>query len=332
MHFLICTIIYVVVTKVVTTYSMNKFIDVVNTLMIYYFNQFIHYFAEFFGGIYVKFDIIKILQNLSFTEYEAKAYIALLEKSPMSGYAVALNSGVPRSKVYEVLEGLVSRGEVLASHGNPVLYTPLSPKELINLKRRRTEINLETAEEALEQYEFNNENRENIWNITGREEILHRIREIISNAEHRILLEIWSEDAEDIKQSLFEASQRGVEIFIVTYGSLVLDFAQVYQHDHYVEITHEYGGRWIIMSVDDKEISAGIISLGNDSRAAWTLHPGLVMPITEVIKHDIYIMEIMKKHRGILEESFGPDLIDLRNRFNLERTEISVASKLGLIR
>jgi sugar-specific transcriptional regulator TrmB len=283
-------------------------------------------------GESMKLDIIKILQNLGFTEYEAKAYIALLHKSPMSGYGIALNSGVPRSKIYEVLEGLVGRGEVLVSHGNPVVYTPLPPKELINLKRRRTEMNFDTAEEALEHFEFSTENRENIWNITGREEILNRIREIILKAEQRILLEIWGEDAEYIKAELMEVSQKGVEIFIVSYGTMDYDFAHVYPHDHYEEITNEYGGRWVILSVDDKEIVAGIISLGADSRAAWTLHPGLVMPITEVIKHDIYILEIMKKHRAIIEADFGPDLIDLRNRFNLERSIISVASKLGLIK
>lgn len=280
----------------------------------------------------MKLDIIKILQNVGFTEYEAKAYTALLQKSPMSGYAIALNSGVPRSKIYEVLEGLAGRGEVLASHGNPVVYTPLPPKELISLKRRRTENNFETAEEALKHFEFSTENRENIWNITGREEIINRIREIILEAKQRILLEIWSEDAEAIKEELKEASRNGIEIFIVSYGVIDYDFAKVYQHDHYREITSEYGGRWIILSVDDNEIAAGIISLGADSRAAWTLHPGLVMPITEIIKHDIYILEIMKKHRALLELDFGPDLIDLRNRFNLERTTISVASKLGLIK
>lgn len=277
-------------------------------------------------------NIIKILQNLGFTEYESKTYIALLQKSPLSGYAIALNSGVPRSKIYEVLEGMVGQGVILASHGNPVMYTPLAPKQLISLKRKKVENNFEVAEDALEHFEFSTDDRENIWNITGREEILNRIRESVSKAKHRILLEIWSEDAECIKEELKVASNNGIEIFIVSYGGIEYDFAKVYQHDHYVEITNEYGGRWVILSVDDKEIVAGIISIGSDSRAAWTLHPGLVMPITEVIKHDIYILEIMKKHRKLLEEDFGPDLIDLRNRFNLERSTISVASKLGLIK
>ncbi|MFF2857390.1 helix-turn-helix domain-containing protein, partial [Peribacillus sp. NPDC058002] len=44
----------------------------------------------------MKENILDTLKNLNFTEYEAKAYLALLEESPLTGYAVAKNSGVPR--------------------------------------------------------------------------------------------------------------------------------------------------------------------------------------------------------------------------------------------
>ena len=39
------------------------------------------------------------------------------------------------------------------------------------------------------------------------------------------------------------------------------------------------------------------------------------MPITEVVIHDLYIAEILKEHRDVLEKSFGKNLIDLRNKF-----------------
>lgn len=276
--------------------------------------------------------MIEILKDLNFTEYEAKTYLALLEKSPLSGYAISLHSGVPRSKIYEVLGGLVERGEVMVSHENPALYTPLPPNELINLKKRKAETSFEVAEDALEQYSYVALNRENIWNITGYEPILNRTKEAIKQATGRILLEIWNEDVEKISEELEAAAKRGVEILIVSYGNLVLDFAQVYLHDASEEITNEYGGRWIVLSVDDREVVAGIVSLGEDSRAAWTMHPGLVMPITEVIIHDLYIYEILKKHRDTLESSFGPNLIKLRNRFKSGPSGYSVAAKLGLIK
>lgn len=277
----------------------------------------------------MKLEIIKMLQDLNFTEYEAKAYLALLDKSPLSGYAISLNSGVPRSKIYEVLSGMVERGEVMVSHEDPSLYTPLSPQELIRLKKSKIDSSFEAAETALAHYSYVSLNRENIWNITGFEAILNRAAEAINRAAGRVLLEIWTEEAKLLEPELRRAAKRGVEILIVVYGELQFDFAQVYPHDSSEEITREYGGRWIVASIDDREVVAGIVSLGTDSRAAWTMHPGLVMPITEVIIHDLYIYEIMQAHRETLEQTFGPNLIELRKRYNFGPTGYSMAMRLG---
>ncbi|MDO3409834.1 TrmB family transcriptional regulator [Saccharibacillus sp. CPCC 101409] len=278
----------------------------------------------------MKPEIVHMLQELNFTEYEARAYLALLDKSPLSGYAISLNSGVPRSKIYEVLGGLVERGEVMVSHEEPALYTPLPPQELIRLKKRRAEASLEAAEAALEQYAYVASNRENIWNINGADAILSRAAETIRRAEGRVLLEIWPEEAKLLEPELRAAAGRGLDILMILYGELEFDFAQVYPHDSSAEITREYGGRWLVVSADDREVVAGIVSLGTDSRAAWTVHPGLVMPITEVIIHDLYIYEIMQAHRDTLEATFGPDLIELRKRYNFGPNGYSMAMKLGL--
>ncbi|KUO70206.1 MAG: hypothetical protein APF77_23290 [Clostridia bacterium BRH_c25] len=263
----------------------------------------------------MKPEILGVLQDLNFTEYEAKAYLALLGKSPLSGYAVSLNSGVPRSKIYEVLGGMVSRGDIIISHESTPLYSALPTNELIAQRKRKAEKIFEIAQEALEQYTLSSQNRENIWNISGHEAILNRVKEGIKGAKYRVLLEVWKEDAEELEDILRQASQRGIEVLIVCYGELDFDFAKVYQHDMSEHITSEYGGRWVVFSVDDKEVVAGMTSLGNDSLAAWTMHPGLVMPITEVIIHDMYIMEILYEFRKELEERFGPDLIYLREKF-----------------
>ena len=73
-------------------------------------------------------DILGILKNLNFKEYEAKAYLALLEESPLTGYAVAENSSVRHSKIYEVLESLVMRGDIFDSYGNTPQYIPVPAK------------------------------------------------------------------------------------------------------------------------------------------------------------------------------------------------------------
>ena len=118
-----------------------------------------------------------------------------------------------------------------------------------------------------------------------------------------------------MRDALEAAAARGLEVVVVGYGAPDYPFARVYHHDMTEDFTQGRGGRWIVLSADQREIVAGIIWLGPDSRAAWSSHPGLVAPITEEIKHDLYIMEILAKHRDILEESFGPALVRLRDQF-----------------
>jgi len=106
-----------------------------------------------------------VLAELGLTEYEAKAYLALLTESPLSGYSIARNSGVPRSKIYEVLGSLVGKGAVLASHGDPVRYAPLSPKELLTRYRGEMEQVLDWAESTLGRYAAQQQAGALIWDV-----------------------------------------------------------------------------------------------------------------------------------------------------------------------
>ena len=155
-----------------------------------------------------------------------------------------------------------------------------------------------------------------IWDIRGRDEIFYRACEVIGRADKQILLEIWEEDAPEIREALALAARRGVTVLVVAYGNLDFSFARVYSHEPGPEeITCDYGGRWIILSIDSREIVTGVVSLGKESRAAWSSHLGITIPITQEIKHDLYIAEMLHKHRDILEASFGPALRDLRKQF-----------------
>jgi sugar-specific transcriptional regulator TrmB len=264
-------------------------------------------------------ELIPILQNLGFTEYEAKVYLALLKQSPLSGYAVARSSGVPRSKVYEVLHGMVERGEVLVSYGEPTQYAPLSAKELIAKRRSTTESLLQTAEDALEEYATDGVGNSLIWAISGREEILARMREVITRAERQILLEVWPEDAPEVRDALAAAADSGVEITVIAYKGVNFPFAKVYLHDITERDDAHRGtvGRWMILSADAREVVAGIVSHESESQAAWSAHPGLAVPVTELLKHDLFIAEMLLAHRELLERDFGPGLIYLRDQFSL---------------
>ncbi len=57
---------------------------------------------------------IAVLEELGFSNYEAKAYLALLRDAPVTGYQLSKISGVPRSRIYETLEKLTRQGFVFS--------------------------------------------------------------------------------------------------------------------------------------------------------------------------------------------------------------------------
>ena len=44
-------------------------------------------------------DPVEMLVKIGLSEYEAKAYVALLRESPVTGYQLSKLSGVPRSMI-----------------------------------------------------------------------------------------------------------------------------------------------------------------------------------------------------------------------------------------
>src|SRR5512143_1858096 len=88
--------------------------------------------------------------DVGFTEYEAKAYVALLRLGPATGYQVAKESGVPRSMIYESLNKLAARGAVLTqSVGKMVRYAPVPPEQLLSRMRRELEDHVDALSQEL---------------------------------------------------------------------------------------------------------------------------------------------------------------------------------------
>ncbi|MCQ1536799.1 TrmB family transcriptional regulator [Methanosarcina sp. KYL-1] len=74
--------------------------------------------------------LITNLQNLGFTENEARTYAALAGLKEATAREIFEASGVPRSKVYKVLGRMAKKGYIRTIGGNPTLFSRISPEEL----------------------------------------------------------------------------------------------------------------------------------------------------------------------------------------------------------
>ena len=94
--------------------------------------------------------LLSDLQGVGFTEYEARVYLGLLQKSPATAYEVAKQHGLPRPNVYTVLETLERRGAVQRVSEDPVRMVPVDPQTLFDRISRTMAERCASLQERLE--------------------------------------------------------------------------------------------------------------------------------------------------------------------------------------
>jgi sugar-specific transcriptional regulator TrmB len=73
-------------------------------------------------------SVVDRLLQLGLTEYEAKTYTALLNTHLNTATQASQKSGVPRTRIYQVLESLQRKGWVRVYSGVPLLFKAVEPK------------------------------------------------------------------------------------------------------------------------------------------------------------------------------------------------------------
>ena len=73
--------------------------------------------------------LIKTLKKLDLTSYEAKAYITLNSLTSGTAVEISKESGIPRSKIYDILKKLEPRNFIEISDGKPLTFTVIPPEK-----------------------------------------------------------------------------------------------------------------------------------------------------------------------------------------------------------
>jgi sugar-specific transcriptional regulator TrmB len=143
---------------------------------------------------------LKALKELGLTEYEVQAYVALVDGGLMSATDTSSKSGVPFSRVYDVLGRLEEKGFIQVQRGRPTLYVPKAPSEVVRLVKLAWEEKLEKSSKAVVeelQPRFERETQattRDVWLLHGRASILAKAIEMLEGAREEVLLSLPSMD------------------------------------------------------------------------------------------------------------------------------------------
>ena len=94
-------------------------------------------------------SVVEKLHQVGLTEYEAKTYLALLNTHLSTATGVSEKSGVPRTKIYSVLELLKNKGWVRVYSGVPLLFKAVEPMAVFDKVKEDYSLFLESVQSTL---------------------------------------------------------------------------------------------------------------------------------------------------------------------------------------
>lgn len=135
---------------------------------------------------------IQVLKGIGLTMYEAQAYVTLTSLISSTASEISEKSGIPRSKIYDVLKGLVNKDFIDVEDGRPLTYNVKSPVEVLSKQKDRIDAEIDDAVTRLTNVYENGMNQVQapIWRIYGVEKIISQEIEIIKRAKNSVNMRI----------------------------------------------------------------------------------------------------------------------------------------------
>ena len=137
-------------------------------------------------------EAIEGLQQLGLQEYEARCFVGLTRLSTGTAKKLSEITEVPRTRVYDAIRVLKTKGLVEIHHSSPQQFRAVPLEEAMETLRDQYESRVKrvrTALEDIENVESEDESPvQEVWSISGAEAIQNRLVEVIGDADEEILL------------------------------------------------------------------------------------------------------------------------------------------------
>lgn len=225
----------------------------------------------------------KALKELGLTGYEIKAYISLLEFGTMTAAETSRRSGVPYSKIHEVLAGLEGKGWVESEHSRPSRFYPKSPStalETIKMKleteRRRNEEHVMSELIPLYAQKGVREKPE-IWIVRGEFNIMTKVKETIQSCEKELMIAVPSilgNAPQYLRPMLINLKEKGISVKMLASG-LTDEEALTMEQWAEVRLREQMFGGGVIGDAMQVVLLLGGGDEGSSYLAIWAEHSGL---------------------------------------------------------
>ena len=159
----------------------------------------------------------EVLGKVGLTQYEARAYIALVARGLGDAATLATAAGIPRTSAYKVLESLAEKGYAKPTGGKPILFRPTPPLDVAeSLKGAIQEVFEKLA--LLHRVVAEHGEPQLVYLLSGREKVVLKIGELLDQSTEAFILTTpqVAELREELGKKIQHAVKRGVHVTFIT--------------------------------------------------------------------------------------------------------------------
>lgn len=239
-------------------------------------------------------ELLRRMSEVGFSQYEARAYVALLKRSPVNGHELSRGAGMPPSKIYETLGRLRNKGAVLVYESEPTLYAPVPYAELLGRLRQESEGTFRDLERGFEGLAPEHD-AGLTWSVTGTENVVDLMARAVDRARVSVFAALWDAELEVLSSPLREAHGRGVEIEVAIYGGFDLGVPNAYDLTLCgMSARERLGGRRLtVLVVDRREAVVAELTGGGSGEGIRTENRVMSLLATEYVKDEIMGMTLI---------------------------------------
>ncbi|MFQ5920813.1 MAG: TrmB family transcriptional regulator [Nitrososphaerales archaeon] len=228
----------------------------------------------------------RAMGGLGLTGYEIRAYVSLLNDGAMTAQELSAKSGVPYSKIYQVLGRLEQKGWLESDSSRPTKFYPKSPATALEATRMMMESRMKENESAIisELMSFYEKSgakeRPEIWVIRGLYNIAAKVKEIIQSCEKELFVALpaLAESLAKPLQPTFRIlHEKGVKITVLASESATTETVKALSRIGEIRVKDSMFGGGVISDGRQVVILLGAEKVGNNSEplAIWAEHTGL---------------------------------------------------------
>lgn len=245
-------------------------------------------------------DAVASLTDLGFTELESRAYIAVLESGPVTGYRVAQQIGKAGANTYKALESLARRGAIVCDRGETALYRALAPDALArSLADQYAERSRRAAGALAHIGEPRGDHR--VYRVENGEQVYARCAEMLNGATSSAFADAFPAALARVRPLLEAAADRGVKVAVKTYEPVAIAGALTATGADGRATLERWPGEWLNVAVDGSATLLAFFERGGETvrQAVWTDSPYISLIYQSALAREIGMAVLQERLAGI---------------------------------